>query len=221
MGREITAYAVGQPVTIESGGTYTLKEGEDFNTAKGSLAYYLAGGTPNQAPPQDLAMAWRRKIDTLNPEAGDTIKLPEWADPEVAAKPLVVETKKDLAPGRMTGIESRISSAVGNIRRAIPIMGTPVGRTSLKKNLETGMDEFKVYWSNKVLTPEMIRNAVAKFSPTDLKDYVLGIPGQTQKLQAETDLRTALQEDAQKFQREMFDEEMQTQFILDWIVPVK
>jgi len=33
MGREITAYAVGQPVTIESGGIYTLKEGEDFNTA--------------------------------------------------------------------------------------------------------------------------------------------------------------------------------------------
>jgi hypothetical protein len=196
------------PIQVESGGNVTVPEGVDKGTFRGDLAWYLSGGTREAGHPnRELLGPMRAKIDALNPDPNATqLKVPSWATPEgsqsfekeaqkVASKPDTPE---------QTTAATKIKQSVTTLKRSLPVSNTEVGRRATVRNVENVVDNFKVYFSNEVLTPQMIKNAVSHFSETDLRDYVLGIPGQTQKIQAQFDL----QANEQAFRKLLFDEEL-------------
>ena len=196
---------------VFSGGEYKLDPKEDFNGAKGSVAYYIRGaltGNPGRPPRNaeevQLQNAWRVKIDALNPEKSDTIKLPQWVAPEAKQ-----EFVSEVAEKTTSAPAPKITEPLANIQRLLNVAGTEVGNRAIKKNLEKASREMKVYWSNNQVTDEVLKKSMSMFSPSDIKDYVLGIPGQTQRLQANAELQRELQEDSQAFQRELLSVENQ------------
>ena len=201
---------------ISSGGEYTLSEQETLDGASGSLAYWIRSGITGN-PREDgapqtqedilLQNNIRAEIDKLNEgNKSRTLKLPDWANQEKKAEPMP-EPKVESQPAAESS-KRKMTGIVGNLKRAGTVGNTPVGEATFKKNLDAGLKEFKVYWSNSVVTPEIIKNAVTHFSDADLKDYLLGIPGQTQKLLANENLQLTLQENSQMLQADMFNAEM-------------
>jgi len=208
-GRNVWAYTniPGQgpasPISVESGGNVSVPEGVDASTFRGDLAYYIAGGTRNNPPDPALAKAWRNKIDALNPKGDETtLQLPEWTAPEAKEKfvsAVKEEAKEPPSP--------QAKEAVININRYLPVANTEVGKRALKRAMTKASEEFQVRWSNEVVNEEVIKNSASMFSPSDIRDYVLGIPGQTQRLEANADLQREIQANSQDFQREMLSVE--------------